>query len=176
MNIFVLINVILLILFNNKYGSATNYCAKNLCDVGKKHIACKNNGNFSRNCSTNARLINMNHYKHLILKAHNVRRNNLARGLVPGYRPASRMATMQWSNELAYLAGLNVRQCAMKHDQCHNTYAFPTASQNLGFIGNTRLFAFFRIDWIIKNRINEWWQEYKLINMTKLSTLYDYGS
>lgn len=42
-------------------------------------------------------------------------RNKIAAGQIAGYCPASRMATMQWSDELAYLATLNVLQCVMKH-------------------------------------------------------------
>lgn len=42
-------------------------------------------------------------------------RNKIASGGINGYCPASRMATMQWSDELAYLASLNVLQCVMKH-------------------------------------------------------------
>lgn len=44
-----------------------------------------------------------------------VLRNKIASGGIAGYCPASRMATMQWSDELAYLASLNVLQCVMKH-------------------------------------------------------------
>lgn len=34
---------------------------------------------------------------------------------------AFRFQSQQWSDELAYLATLNVLQCTMKHDSCRNT-------------------------------------------------------
>nr|XP_036231968.1 antigen 5 like allergen Cul n 1-like [Bactrocera oleae]XP_036231969.1 antigen 5 like allergen Cul n 1-like [Bactrocera oleae] len=44
------------------------------------------------------------------------------------------MATMQWDEELATLAALNVKQCQMRHDACHNTDAFEYSGQNLAWI------------------------------------------
>ena len=59
--------------------------------------------------------------KDALLKAHNDKRNLIASGNEAGYGPAVRMATMVWSDELGSLAELNTKQCAMKHDSCHNT-------------------------------------------------------
>lgn len=49
------------------------------------------------------------------------------------FKPASRMATMQWDDELAKLAVLNVKQCVMKHDACRNTDRFKWSGQNLAW-------------------------------------------
>ena len=59
--------------------------------------------------------------KAALLNAHNDKRNLIASGSVTGFKPAVRMATMVWDNELGALAELNTKQCAMKHDSCHNT-------------------------------------------------------
>lgn len=45
------------------------------------------------------------------------------------------MATIQWNDELAYLASLNVKSCQMRHDACRNTDEFSWAGQNLAWIG-----------------------------------------
>lgn len=42
------------------------------------------------------------------------------------------MATMQWDDELAFLAAINV-QCSTSQDSCHNTDAFRSSGQNLGW-------------------------------------------
>lgn len=59
--------------------------------------------------------------KEQMLKGQNEKRNGVASGSVAGFGPAVRMATLVWSDELAYLAELNVMQCSMTHDECHNT-------------------------------------------------------
>lgn len=38
----------------------------------------------------------------------------------------------QWDEELASLARLNVMQCEMRHDECHNTEKYLWTGQNLG--------------------------------------------
>lgn len=72
--------------------------------------------------------------KEIILDLHNEKRNYIAGGLDRIHTPACRMATMQWDNELAYLAELNVKQCKMAHDKCHNTKAFRYSGQNLALL------------------------------------------
>lgn len=66
---------------------------------------------------------------------HNHYRNLIAGGGVSKLKPACRMATMKWNDELAYLASLNVKSCQIRHDACHNTDAFSWSGQNLAFIG-----------------------------------------
>lgn len=68
----------------------------------------------------------------LIVQAHNKVRNRVAGG-TSALQPACRMATMQWDDELAALAELNVKQCEGSHD-CHNTDTFKYSGQNLAWI------------------------------------------
>ena len=72
-----------------------------------------------------------NNLQQILLDAHNEKRNLVAGGGAPRHDAACRMATMQWDNELAQIASLNVRQCRMAHDQCRNTDTFKYSGQNL---------------------------------------------
>ena len=80
-----------------------------------------------------------NDLKQILVDAHNAKRNFIAGGGDPRHSAACRMATMEWDDELAAIAALNVKQCRMNHDRCLNTDAFKYAGQNLawmGFFGN----------------------------------------
>ncbi|KAM7350298.1 antigen 5 like allergen Cul n 1-like [Cochliomyia hominivorax] len=114
--------------------TATDYCKLN-CD-DRTHIGCKNNGKFSSECPKDAEIRDMtDSLKKLILDEHNEKRNTIAGGEYDKLKPACRMGTMEWDDELAKLAELNVLQCKMKHDKCHNTNDFKYSGQNLGVSG-----------------------------------------
>ncbi|KAG5683148.1 hypothetical protein PVAND_012446 [Polypedilum vanderplanki] len=70
--------------------------------------------------------------KQLVLDTHNALRNKIALGKEPGFKSASKMMALQWNDELAFIASLNVRQCQMLHDKCRNTFQFQIVGQNLG--------------------------------------------
>lgn len=72
---------------------------------------------------------------------------------------AERMATMQWNDELAKLAELNVKQCKMRHDDCHNTESFPKAGQNLAAIAWMGMKK--SVESVIDSQIQNWFSEYK---------------
>lgn len=115
---------------------ATDYCSTSVCSGGN-HIACGHNHQWSSNCK-DAELIQItDEYKSLLVNAHNEKRNYIAGGNDANHNKACRMATMQWDDELAYLAELNVLQCAMKHDSCHNTDAFKYSGQNLAWMASS---------------------------------------
>ncbi|XP_037818694.1 antigen 5 like allergen Cul n 1-like [Lucilia sericata] len=115
---------------------AKEYCNKNLCHNGNKHIACDNDGKFHSTCPDDAEKREMTEsLKKLIVEAHNEKRNIVAGGDVKHLKPACRMATMEWDDELASLAEYNVLQCKMNHDKCHNTEDFKYSGQNLGEMG-----------------------------------------
>lgn len=56
--------------------------------------------------------------KEAILDAHNKLRNDFATGKMPPFEPATHMATMEWDEDLAKAAAMNVHQCQMEHDDC----------------------------------------------------------
>lgn len=105
-----------------------------------------------------------------MVRLHNVRRNNLALGKLPNYGPARRMATIRWSPELAKLAALNVLQCAMKHDACHNTNKFKASGQNLAMISYSGAESARTNQELLTSSINMWWNENKNANMNVISS------
>ncbi|KNC32017.1 hypothetical protein FF38_10695 [Lucilia cuprina] len=118
---------------------ATDYCSKKICDKGETHIACDNDGEFHSNCPDDAEKREItDSLKKLIVDRHNEKRNIIAGGGEKHLKAACRMATMEWDDELASLAELNVLQCKMKHDKCHNTDQFRYSGQNLASLGFTK--------------------------------------
>ncbi|XP_065365387.1 antigen 5 like allergen Cul n 1-like [Calliphora vicina] len=115
--------------------TANDYCSSNLCDYGQ-HVACGHNGEFSYTCPADAAMVPMtDSLKHVIVDGHNAKRNFIAGGGDVNHKPACRMATMQWDDELAYFASLNVKKCQMNHDSCSNTADFHYTGQNLAWMG-----------------------------------------
>ncbi|KAH8307623.1 hypothetical protein KR044_005700 [Drosophila immigrans] len=150
----------------------TNYCQKGLCIRGK-HIACENSGTWAASCPTNPApfLININEtlITHISV-AHNVRRNRLALGNLPGYGPARRMATVRWVPELARLAALNVRQCVEQRDNCHNTNTFSNSGQNLALITYSGDWTTKPNQELLTQAIHGWWLEYENANMAVINS------
>ncbi|XP_013097876.2 antigen 5 like allergen Cul n 1-like [Stomoxys calcitrans] len=172
-------NLLQLILFTvlciSGYVTATNYCSSTICSGGKTHIACGHNGRFDATCPANAAMINFNAtFRANIVNRHNTKRNLIAGGTVANHKAACRMASMQWTAELAKLAALNVRQCIMNHDACRNTDDFKYSGQNLARIPfwgkvNTRKMLFTAIDL--------WYSEVKnskMSNINKFPATYDH--
>jgi len=98
-----------------------DFCDPRLCERSEHHVAC-NHDKFSSFCPQNARLIEFSDAeKKLILLQHNSLRNKVASGQHELYRPARRMASMQWHETLAYVSTFNLKSCRFKHDDCRNT-------------------------------------------------------
>ncbi|XP_032308876.1 antigen 5 like allergen Cul n 1 [Drosophila ananassae] len=152
------------------YGQ-TNYCDPSLCGTST-HIACNNNGAWASTCPTSPSPTAKNFGasdQQLILKMHNYRRNRLASGLLTKYKAAKRMATMRWDAELATLAALNVKQCKMNHDACHNTKKFKASGQNLAIYGYSGPQSGKTVRELIIASINMWWNEKKDANMAVIN-------
>ncbi|XP_061392228.1 antigen 5 like allergen Cul n 1-like [Musca vetustissima] len=137
---------------------ATDYCNKDLCSYGT-HVACGHNGQFDKTCPSDAALVNIDQtLQNRIVAAFNEKRNFIAGGGDPQHYPACRMATMEWDDELAKLAELNVKQCRMNHDDCHNTLSFPVSGQNLAWM---TYFDTPNIQRFIDGSIQMWYNELK---------------
>lgn len=67
------------------------------------------------------------------VRAHNAKRDQVAGGNLSGFESAVRMGAMEWDNNLAELAELNVRDCYFHHDSCHNTKIFKYSGQNIAY-------------------------------------------
>lgn len=92
-----------------------------------------------------------------ILNVHNTLRNKIALGEEPRFKPAKRMAKMVWSNELAWLAELNTKQCKMEHDECRDTLLHEYAGQNLGEMGTSGVH--YKPADVVDQMINSWYEE-----------------
>lgn len=136
------------------------YCKPNLCQPGKKHIACKHSGKFDKSCPTDALIMKLEQKeKNIFVNHHNSVRNKLAWGKHKGFPTASKMLTLQWDDELATLASLNVMQCKMKHDSCRSTPKFKYAGQNLA--SSASFPHHLNLDSVIKKSIDNWFNEIK---------------
>lgn len=108
-------------------------------------------------------MIDLRSHHEFILHEHNKRRNFIASGNLPGYYPAAKMASLQWDDELAFLAELNVKTCVVEHEDCKNSYRFRNVGQNLVGIDRPRNV---RVDIpeVIQRGVALWFGEYTLIN------------
>ncbi|CAD7083424.1 unnamed protein product [Hermetia illucens] len=109
----------------------------------------------------------MDRFKDLIVDKHNAFRNKFAKGELK-FEPAARMATMQWDDELAKLAELNVKRCKMKHDKCRKTKRFSMAGQNLSKMWSPGSVT---AKEAVKGGINSWLKEYKNAEQSNLDKL-----
>lgn len=57
------------------------------------------------------------------------------------------------------MAELNVKKCKMEHDACFKTTQFPTAGQNLYWMGATNYDS--DVNKIFANAVNSWYNEVK---------------
>ncbi|XP_055604861.1 antigen 5 like allergen Cul n 1-like [Uranotaenia lowii] len=128
-----LLYAVTLLAFVQTSLQATDYCAIEHCPKGN-HVGCNASTTFGN--PTGQLVILKAAEQTLILNLHNTYRNKIALGTEKNgagilFPKASRMRTMRWDDELAYLAGLNARRCEMQHDQCRNTVNFTYPGQNL---------------------------------------------
>ncbi|SPP72729.1 antigen 5 like allergen Cul n 1 [Drosophila guanche] len=144
-------------------GQPLSWCDPQLCPEGKVHIACNNNGKFHESCSKDATMVNLKPHRALILAEHNKRRNFIASGSLPGYYPATRMATMVWDAELEYLATLNLKTCHLEHDDCNHSYRFRNLGQNLCGVDRYRS-APMNVTNLVEQSLGLWFGEHHVID------------
>ncbi|XP_017091526.2 antigen 5 like allergen Cul n 1 [Drosophila bipectinata] len=152
------LGLVLLVLVS--YAGGENYCARGLCPKGITHIGCNNNEAFGSSCPTNATLIPLTQKdKDSMVQIHNTLRNKWASGQGKIQRKACKMGTMDWDEELARLAELNVKSCQMEHDSCHNTQEFLQSGQNLFMVGYFGSGDPVTVQDILNEGFNEWTDE-----------------
>ncbi|XP_016995339.1 antigen 5 like allergen Cul n 1 [Drosophila takahashii] len=128
-------NTVIIVCLSAALGivSATDYCKKSCGST--KNLGCDNDGAWASSCPSDAALLSLSSAeKAALVDRTNEYRNIIAGGLNANLSAACRMATIKWNDELAYLASLNVKSCAMRHDGCHNTDAFDWSGQNLAWM------------------------------------------
>ncbi|XP_067641998.1 antigen 5 like allergen Cul n 1-like [Eurosta solidaginis] len=142
-----------------------NYCSDEYTCSGQREehvLACKHNGEFHKRCPPNAKVILMtNEFKQLFLHEHNYYRNEIAEGS-KYLRPAIAMATLEWDDELAYFAELNVKQCTIlkEEEKCFKTASYNALGQNIGWVYyKSRRDCSTLYDDIKKHIRDEWYKE-----------------
>ncbi|XP_055607820.1 antigen 5 like allergen Cul n 1-like [Uranotaenia lowii] len=143
---------------------ATNYCEPSLCDDDETHVACDAGSELEK---SSCKVIPVESAEQsLIVKLHNEFRNKVATGKqeYPGgfYPEAARMTTMQWDDDLAFVAAANARKCEFEHDQCRNSVRYPASGQNIAYSGQSSAKA--DVSAVITKLINKWYGEYKDAN------------
>ncbi|XP_055604859.1 antigen 5 like allergen Cul n 1-like [Uranotaenia lowii] len=138
-----------------------NFCDPALCADGETHVACKANPGFGK---PSGKTIPLDSAKQLlIVKTHNELRNKIATGkqnYTGGFYPeAARMTTIQWDDDLAFIAAANARKCVFNHDTCHNTASYPLAGQNIAFYRYSDGSA--KMETVLPSLIEKWYAEYK---------------
>lgn len=109
--------------------------------------------------------------KDSLVKDHNLFRQKWASGKGTAPRKACKMATMGWDEDLAHLAELNVRSCAMEHDLCRNTEQYPQSGQNLFWLRTIRYVGQQSPLELFKQAFGEWTKEESLITAEDLEKL-----
>ncbi|XP_017140151.1 allergen Tab y 5.0101-like [Drosophila miranda] len=108
--------------FKKKTRAKDNrYCTSTICHT--ENIACHNNGSL-HDCHHSAKYVEMKKYKKDLDSMFNTVRSKVARG---GYRNlpvAGRMARMEWSEELAWFAKLQISRCRLRNAFCMNSPYF----------------------------------------------------
>ncbi|XP_055610559.1 venom allergen 3-like [Uranotaenia lowii] len=143
---------------------ATDYCDALLCRPGRPHVACNADPGFGNPTGQSITLDSAK--QSLIVKLHNEMRNKIATGkqdYADGFYPtAARMTTIQWDDDLAFVAAANARKCVFGHDKCRNTPKFPASGQNIAYWGFSG--GDLNVDETITKLVNMWYGEYKDAN------------
>ncbi|EDW55099.1 GM10892 [Drosophila sechellia] len=121
---------------NSSATELPDYCYPSVCHKNLKHVACNASIELHDKCSLDAEVIVISpRVERFLLGRFNELRDRVAKGGFNGLSPASRMGTLKWNSELAYLAEFNVRDCVLRHDECRNTKFTQNAGQTVGYRG-----------------------------------------
>jgi len=148
----------------------TTVYTTNYCTICSGHIACNKTSGLQSTCPAGASIVPMTpSLKGFILHLHNDYRNSIANGSVSPFATASRMATVQWDNELEIVASYNANRCTFAHDTCRKTDKFPWAGQNICLIwtGGPNITD---IPAAINGMIDAWYYEYRNTNTSQINS------
>ncbi|KAH9520665.1 Peptidase inhibitor 15 [Dermatophagoides farinae] len=133
-------------------------CQTYFAKYTKSHTACVKP---NKNCQIKEQGLDKKQ-RQLILDIHNYYRNLIASGneSTLGFPSAANMLTLEWDDELAYVAQKHANQCRFEHDcyDCRRTERYPVVGQNLYIYRTTRSKA--DPDW--RKVIREWYEEIKI--------------
>ncbi|KAG5683516.1 hypothetical protein PVAND_012790 [Polypedilum vanderplanki] len=170
----------LLILVFIAFSSAQTVDWCNIANCPQRsHLWCLNPYfELSEACNQNgANLATINQaLQTIIVDRHNFHRNAVAGGTVTGsdglLPRAARMASIQWSPELARVAQLNALRCAFGHDTCRRTPDFPYSGQNLAGLWTSfnETSPSFVIQEYLIEMINLWFSEHRNTRRQDITT------
>ncbi|XP_067637163.1 venom allergen-1-like [Eurosta solidaginis] len=125
---------------NGLIRNEVDYCSGAYMCKGQreKHVlACNNKGKFDPQfCPRIADMVPMTEeFKQLFLDVHNNYRNKIAGG-GSDFQPAAAMATLEWDDELAYFAELNIKRCQNIYEGygCFKTACYNMLDQNTDWL------------------------------------------
>ncbi|XP_067641996.1 venom allergen-1-like [Eurosta solidaginis] len=158
-----------------------DYCSDDYTCSGHIHkyvLACNHNGAFDKRCPPNAEILTMTEeLKKLFLHEHNYYRNEIAGGS-EDFRPAAAMATLEWDDELAYFAELNVKQCKTlnEEEKCFKTARYNALGQNIGWLFYTSIRDCSIIYNDIKHHIRKsWYGQHKHCKQAAINSYHQPG-
>lgn len=142
----------------DRFQPKTNYCT-----ISRQHIGC-NHKNVSKTnkCDTSngGGAFYLSHEERLlILKEHNIYRNDLAGGNINDYPVADHMPEITWDAELEYLAALHTQRCKFDHDTTRATTTFKHAGQCIAEVSTSDSYSEKTPG--IKKAVLTWFVEYE---------------
>ncbi|XP_062126125.1 tabinhibitin 6 isoform X1 [Drosophila sulfurigaster albostrigata] len=161
-------------LLGDTYQPTQNYCDPSLCE-NKVHVACERHKSrkliteyYSKACPRAARWLALeDDTKTLILDTINGMRDKVAHGGFDAFLPAIRMASVQWDDELAYIAKHNVLKCRLHRDHCRNTARYKNVGQTVAF-REVRPGRGDTTDKAIVRMIQLWFKEHEVATMADM--------
>ncbi|KAH8414283.1 hypothetical protein KR215_002052, partial [Drosophila sulfurigaster] len=123
---------------------------------------------YSKACPRAARWLPLeDDTKTLILDTINGMRDKVAHGGFDAFLPAIRMASVQWDDELAYIAKHNVLKCRLHRDHCRNTARYKNVGQTVAF-REVRPGRGDTTDKAIVRMIHLWFKEHEVATMADM--------
>ncbi|XP_001865174.2 antigen 5 like allergen Cul n 1 [Culex quinquefasciatus] len=147
-----------------------DYCNPDLCESGVTHIGCNAKNELSSECVEASKFTFDDKLKKVLLDEHNNYRNQVAKKELKWLPRASNMVRMDWDDDLAYLAELNVNKCEFEHDKCHNTKKYPDSGQNIAMYGSSEDTV--DAEATLKKLVQEWWDERHFAGPKLIKKLY----
>ncbi|EDS41254.1 venom allergen 5 [Culex quinquefasciatus] len=148
-----------------------DYCNPDLCESGVSNIGCGATNELSSDCVDAKKYTFDDKLKKILLDEHNKYRNQVAKGELDWLPKAANMVTMDWDDDLAYLAELNANKCLFEHDKCHNTKKYPDSGQNIASWGTSG--DDIDVESTLKTLVQEWWDERHFATPKLMKKLFD---
>ncbi|KAH8388352.1 hypothetical protein KR093_004741, partial [Drosophila rubida] len=125
----------------------------------------------SADCLAGTKLIDVSPHREKILHLMNDYRNKVAGGYTKTMMPAARMARMDWSTELEFLASIYVAQCSSMLRPCMSSPQFTTVGSiydGVTFLGKFRSSM---VPMLLEETINGWFEPTRFVTNSMVSKI-----